>query len=43
MLETLRFLFDPIHQDDAVPGKCVVVQFADRLAGHFAPCEALLI
>ncbi len=35
--------FDAVHQDDAHAGKRIIIQLADRLAGHFLPCELLLL
>jgi hypothetical protein len=32
-----------IHRDHAHARECIVIQFADRLARYFTPCEALLI
>ncbi len=32
-----------VHEDDAHTGKRIVIEFADRLAGHFLPCELLLL
>src|SRR3546814_9503697 len=34
---------DPVHEDDADTGKGIVIELADRLAGHFLPCEFLLL
>ena len=43
VLEAQGVEFDAIHEDDAHPREGIVIELADRLAGHLAPGELLLV
>jgi len=42
VFQAQRVGFHAVHENDAHAGEGVVIELADRLAGHFLPCEFLL-
>jgi hypothetical protein len=43
MLESQRFVFDAVHQDDADAREGVIVKFADRFRRKLAPGKSLAV
>jgi hypothetical protein len=43
VLKAQRLHLDAVHENNAYPRECVVIQLANRFLHQLAPCEALLV